>query len=45
VKDDRDRLLDILEAIDRIERYTSRGRSAFEADELLGASGDPRKEG
>lgn len=35
MKDDRNRLLDILEAIDRIERYTSRGRSDLEADEFL----------
>jgi uncharacterized protein with HEPN domain len=35
VRSDRDRLLDIDEAIKRIERYASRGRQAFEADELL----------
>jgi uncharacterized protein with HEPN domain len=35
VKDDRERLLDILEAIERIERYAVRGRDAFERDELL----------
>lgn len=35
MRDDRERLLDILEAIERIERYTGRGRPAFEHDELL----------
>lgn len=32
---DRRRLLDILEAIERIGRYASRGRDAFEAEELI----------
>ena len=32
---DRDRLEDILEAIERIERYARKGRDAFEADELV----------
>lgn len=31
----RERLLDILEAIERIEKYTIRGRDAFEQDELI----------
>lgn len=35
MRDDRERLLDIAEAIERIERYTVRGRSAFEEDELI----------
>ncbi len=35
MKDDRERLLDILESIERIERYTSRGKKSFENDELL----------
>jgi uncharacterized protein with HEPN domain len=32
---DLERLADILEAIQHIERYACRGRSAFETDELL----------
>ncbi len=32
---DREKLQDILEAIDRIERYAVRGRQAFEQDELI----------
>jgi uncharacterized protein with HEPN domain len=35
VRSDLDRLLDIQEAITRIERYTTRGRDAFDTDELL----------
>jgi uncharacterized protein with HEPN domain len=35
MRDDRERLQDILEAIARIERYTQRGRAAFEGDELI----------
>ena len=35
MRDDRERLLDILEAIARIERYTDRGRATFESDELI----------
>lgn len=35
MRDDRQRLEDILEAIERIERYAARGRTAFENDELL----------
>ncbi len=35
MRDDRERLRDILEAIERIQRYASRGRDAFLTDELL----------
>lgn len=35
MRDDREKLLDILEAIERIEKYTTRGRTAFENDELI----------
>ena len=35
MRSDRERLLDILEAIDRIEKYAVRGRAAFENDELV----------
>jgi uncharacterized protein with HEPN domain len=35
MRDDRERLLDIQEAITRIERYTELGRDAFEQDELI----------
>jgi uncharacterized protein with HEPN domain len=35
LKSDRERLLDIGEAIDRIERYRNRGREEFAGDELL----------
>ncbi len=35
MRDDRQLLLDIVEAIERIEKYASRGRDAFVADELL----------
>lgn len=31
----RERLMDILEAIERIEKYTIHGRDAFERDELI----------
>jgi uncharacterized protein with HEPN domain len=30
-----ERLIDILEAIDRIEKYAARGKEAFEQDELI----------
>lgn len=30
-----ERLLDILEAIERIEKYAVEGKPAFEADELI----------
>ncbi|MBL2912045.1 DUF86 domain-containing protein, partial [Klebsiella pneumoniae] len=35
MRDPKERLRDILEAIARIERYASRGREAFEHDELI----------
>jgi len=35
VRDPRERLEDILEAIGHIGRYAARGREAFEADELI----------
>ncbi len=35
MKDDSERLRHLLEAIDRIERYVARGRSAFDTDELV----------
>jgi uncharacterized protein with HEPN domain len=35
MRDSRERLLDILEAIGHIERYAARGRQAFEQDELI----------
>lgn len=35
MRDDRERLLDILEAIDRIDRQAQRGRDTFESDELV----------
>lgn len=35
MRDDDERLRDILEAIERIEKYASRGREAFDADELI----------
>lgn len=35
MRDDRERLLDIREAIERIERYAAQGREAFEKDELI----------
>ena len=35
MRDDRVYLLDILEAIERIEKYTAQGREAFEVDELI----------
>lgn len=34
MRSDRERLLDILEAIERIERYAGQGRANLEADEL-----------
>ena len=37
MRDDRERLTDILEAIDRAQRYAVRGRLAFEQDELIQA--------
>ena len=35
MRDDRERLFDILEAIERIEKYSARGRSVFDEDELI----------
>jgi uncharacterized protein with HEPN domain len=35
VRNDRERLLDIIEAIDRIEKYASTGEIAFVRDELI----------
>ena len=35
MRDDRERLLDILEATERIEKYTSHGPEAFQRDELI----------
>lgn len=35
MRDDRERLRDILEAIERIERHTAKGRDEFERDELI----------
>ena len=32
---ERERLLDILEAIERIEKYAEEGKAAFESDELI----------
>lgn len=32
---EKERLLDILEAIERIEKYAEEGKDAFEADELI----------
>ena len=35
MRDDRERLLDILEAIRQIEKYSIRGEEAFRSDELI----------
>lgn len=35
MRDPRERLRDILEAIGHIERYAARGRQAFQSDELI----------
>ena len=35
MRDDRARLLDIIEAIERIDKYAARGRQAFEQEELV----------
>ena len=32
---DQERLCDILEAIQRLQKYASRGRSVFDSDELV----------
>ena len=35
MRDDRERLLDLQEAISKIEKYSSQGRQRFEQDELI----------
>ena len=35
MRDDRERLLDIQDAIDSIKKYTVRGKNVFEEDELI----------
>jgi uncharacterized protein with HEPN domain len=35
MRSERERLFDILEAVERIEKYTARGKAAFLNDELL----------
>ncbi len=35
MRDDRERLLDIQEALERIERYAAQGRESFEQNELI----------
>lgn len=35
MRESRERLMDILEAIERIEKYTIHGRDTFEHDELI----------
>jgi uncharacterized protein with HEPN domain len=35
LRDPRERLRDVLEAVERIERYAARGREEFEGDELI----------
>jgi uncharacterized protein with HEPN domain len=35
VRSEKERLLDIIEAIERIEKYTARGKAAFLTDELI----------
>lgn len=35
MRDNRVRLVDMLEALEHIERYSARGRRAFESDELI----------
>jgi uncharacterized protein with HEPN domain len=35
MRDDRERILDMLEAIENIERHAGKGREAFERDELI----------
>jgi uncharacterized protein with HEPN domain len=35
MRSERERLLDILEAIERIEKYAAEGKAAFETDELI----------
>lgn len=35
MRDDKERLRDIVEAIDNIEKYANRGKKVFEQDELI----------
>ena len=35
MRDDRERLRDILEAVERIEKYAAKGRESFERNELI----------
>lgn len=35
MRDEKARILDMLEAIENIERYAGKGREAFERDELI----------
>jgi uncharacterized protein with HEPN domain len=35
MRDDRQRLLDVQEAIEQIEKYTDQGRDAFDQNELI----------
>ena len=35
MREDRERLQDILEAIEKIEKYANKGRLAFDSDELI----------
>ena len=35
MRDDKERILDMLEAIENIERHAEKGREAFERDELI----------
>jgi hypothetical protein len=35
MRDDLERLRDIREAVERIEKYAGQGKSAFESDELI----------
>ena len=35
MRDDRERILDILDAIEYINKYSARGRQAFETEELI----------
>jgi len=35
VRGDRERIIDMLEAIENLQRYTDKGREAFDGDELI----------
>jgi uncharacterized protein with HEPN domain len=35
MRDERERIIDILEAIERIEKYAASGKDAFEREELI----------